>query len=314
MEFLVFLFVLAIGWLELNNRKVSKSKAEVKDIYKQAFNKDLNIDKLTKFDAIAVFIAVESELIDGFINDNYKSLSRDFSLGCSTDQYGITDFSKWNKTVDKIVCNIIVDKLLVITSQLSAIKFASNSDCEYMEYTHSQLLMGTKESLSDLRKSFNDSFAIEHKYRVSIAEIDSPSLQGQLCDIDDISDGIEYEHAISSLINNSELGWSSVVSQASGDQGLDVLAEHDSGLSVAIQTKCYSTPVGNKAVQEVLGAVAFYDTDRAMVVTNASFTKSAANLAQRSDVLLSHHNDLLSILDDLAVGETDSSERFSASY
>ena len=50
----------------------------------------------------------------------------------------------------------------------------------------------------------------------------------------------------------------------------------------------YITPEmsGIAAVQEVVGSIAYYKADRAMVVTNSNFTKSARDLAKRNEVEL----------------------------
>ena len=44
--------------------------------------------------------------------------------------------------------------------------------------------------------------------------------------------------------------------------------------------------MGIAAVQEAVGSIAYYDADRAMVVTNSGFTQSARNLARQNDVEL----------------------------
>jgi len=102
-------------------------------------------------------------------------------------------------------------------------------------------------------------------------------------------DGIEYEHFCASLLRDS--GWDAVVSQASNDQGADIIAERD-GVKVAIQCKKYSSPVGNKAVQEVSAGKLHYGTDHAVVVTNNTFTSSAKQLSNSARVYLLHHNEL----------------------
>ncbi len=106
---------------------------------------------------------------------------------------------------------------------------------------------------------------------------------------DDGMDGIEYEHFCASLLR--DLGWDASVSQASGDQGIDIKATKN-GIIVAIQCKKYSSPVGNKAVQEVLAGMHFAGADFAAVVTNASFTRSAKQLAAATDAILIHHEQL----------------------
>lgn len=105
-------------------------------------------------------------------------------------------------------------------------------------------------------------------------------------------DGIEYEHFCASLLR--EEGWQASVSQASNDQGVDIIAERD-GIEIVIQCKKYSTPVGNKAIQEVSAGRFHYGAQYAAVVTNSSFTKSAKQLANSVDVLLLHHSDLKNI-------------------
>ncbi|MBB3048961.1 restriction endonuclease Mrr [Litorivivens lipolytica] len=105
-------------------------------------------------------------------------------------------------------------------------------------------------------------------------------------------DGIEYEHFCASLLQAS--GWDARVSQASGDQGIDIEARKE-GVSVVIQCKKYSSPVGNKAVQEALSGKQFAGADYAVVVTNASFTPSAKKLAAASGAILLHHEQLVEL-------------------
>jgi restriction endonuclease Mrr len=72
---------------------------------------------------------------------------------------------------------------------------------------------------------------------------------------------------------------------ATGDQGADLLLEFK-GRQIVLQAKRYSGAVGNKAVQETASAVAYYGAHEGWVVTNARFTKSARQLAQRTRVRL----------------------------
>jgi restriction system protein len=81
------------------------------------------------------------------------------------------------------------------------------------------------------------------------------------------------------------------VTQASGDQGVDVVANL-AGLKVVLQCKKYSQPVGNAAVQEVIAGKAFEQAHAAAVVTNATFTPSAKQLATTTGVHLLHYSEL----------------------
>ena len=53
-----------------------------------------------------------------------------------------------------------------------------------------------------------------------------------------------------------------------------------------IDIQIHIHPVGNKAVQEAYAGANFYDCDKAVVMTNITFTKSATQLAQKLDVEL----------------------------
>lgn len=76
-----------------------------------------------------------------------------------------------------------------------------------------------------------------------------------------------------------------IVTRGSGDQGVDVVA-YKGYQKFAFQCKLQSTPVNNKAVQEVYAGAPHYECNRAIVVTNNTFTKSAKELAQSNKVTL----------------------------
>lgn len=96
-------------------------------------------------------------------------------------------------------------------------------------------------------------------------------------------DGIDFEHWCAQKIEDQ--GWTVVVSKASGDQGVDAIASRDS-VSVVIQCKRYSTPIGNKAVQEAYTGARHYSADSAVVIGTGGFTKAAQELARSTDVIL----------------------------
>ncbi|KAF0166729.1 MAG: hypothetical protein FD157_677 [Rhodocyclaceae bacterium] len=102
-------------------------------------------------------------------------------------------------------------------------------------------------------------------------------------------DPIEFEHHCASILEKA--GWRVSTTKASGDQGADIIAKK-SGLTVVVQCKQYSQPVGNAAVQEAYAAKAHYRADKAAVVTNSTYTKSAIELAESTGVLLLHQDEL----------------------
>lgn len=102
-------------------------------------------------------------------------------------------------------------------------------------------------------------------------------------DIDDM-EGHEFEYFCAELLRNR--GFLEVeVTKGSGDYGIDILAEKD-GVTYAIQCKCYSDPVGIKAVQEAYAGRDFYDRMVGAVLSNQYFTTPAVETAKKLKILL----------------------------
>jgi restriction system protein len=108
--------------------------------------------------------------------------------------------------------------------------------------------------------------------------------------ISSVSTGIEYELYCAEALRRA--GWDARLTTVTGDQGTDIIAERD-GKRVVVQCKFYSTPVGNKAVQEAAAARLHERADQAIVVSNAAYTKAARQLAGTTGVILLHHDDLV---------------------
>lgn len=99
----------------------------------------------------------------------------------------------------------------------------------------------------------------------------------------DLMSGEQFEHFVTYLFNN--LGYTATNTKLSGDQGIDVLAKKGK-ITVAIQAKCYSKPVGNHAIMEAVAGAKYYNADKIMVVTNSTFTRNARELAESNNVIL----------------------------
>ena len=99
-------------------------------------------------------------------------------------------------------------------------------------------------------------------------------------------DGNSFQSFLANVLGTN--GYTDVyVTGKSGDQGGDIVASIGDQKFV-IQVKRYSIDrqVTNKAVQEVMGAIAFYNCDKGIVATNSYFTSSAKELAKINDVML----------------------------
>lgn len=99
----------------------------------------------------------------------------------------------------------------------------------------------------------------------------------------------EFEHYCAAVLR--EMKWKARVTQVSGDQGVDIVADKR-GTRIVIQCKKYSKPVGNRAVQEIVAAIAHEGAQRGVVVTTTDYTPAAEKLAASNQVLLLHHSDL----------------------
>jgi hypothetical protein len=95
--------------------------------------------------------------------------------------------------------------------------------------------------------------------------------------------GVDFETAVGGVL--LENGWHVTATATTGDQGADIIASKGER-RVIIQAKRYSGTVGNKAVQEVVRAIAFYGGTEGCVVTNSTFTPSARALAQKNNIRL----------------------------
>lgn len=108
----------------------------------------------------------------------------------------------------------------------------------------------------------------------------------------EIANGNDYEAYCAEGLKVT--GWNVINKGGSGDQGVDLIAERN-GYRVAIQCKFYSSPVGNAAVQEVIAGKTFESATHAAVVSNATFTTAARQLASSAGVLLLHHEQLIDL-------------------
>ena len=110
----------------------------------------------------------------------------------------------------------------------------------------------------------------------------------------DNMEGHAFEHFCADLLKKN--GFSSVtVTPGSGDHGIDILAEKDD-ITYAIQCKCYSSNIGNSAVQQAHTGKSLYKRDVAVVITNRYFTNQATEEAHHLGVKLWDRNKLKELI------------------
>lgn len=99
----------------------------------------------------------------------------------------------------------------------------------------------------------------------------------------DVMSGVEFEEFLAAYFTS--LGYEVESTPASNDYGADLLCR-GRGELIAVQAKRYSGTVGVKAVQELLGGLAYYQADRGLVISNAYFSRQAWQLAESGPVEL----------------------------
>ena len=104
----------------------------------------------------------------------------------------------------------------------------------------------------------------------------------RLSDIDTLN-GTDFEHYIAQLL--VRLGCENVLLTEKYDYGVDIVAEKD-GIRWGIQVKRHSGLVKAAAVRQVVTGLRLYNCDRAMVITNSTFSNVAQRLAAGNDCVL----------------------------
>lgn len=116
------------------------------------------------------------------------------------------------------------------------------------------------------------------------------------CGIDEIDrfSGETFERYLRIIFQSK--GYLVKMTKKSHDYGADLIISKN-GEKIVVQAKRYRNKVGIKAIQEAVASVKFYSCNRAMVVTNSYYTKSAFELARANQVELWNRKRLIEELD-----------------
>ena len=102
-------------------------------------------------------------------------------------------------------------------------------------------------------------------------------------------DGLEFESWVAKSLDT--MGWETINTKGSGDQGVDVIASKG-GIKAGIQCKRYKNNVPISAIQQSYSAKSHFNLTHAIVVATSGYTKSAKEVAETNGVLLLNHYDL----------------------
>jgi restriction system protein len=229
--------------------------------------------------------------------DNFGVLLLLFALFC----FGMawSGFYR-NNQAEKAARQFILEKAPVFARRRAQLLYVDPYDIEQAaKWENEKKYIISKVIPEHLSKAGHSQGAIERVTRGSghnpiLAAIEEAARAAKTKDvfanISSVSTGIEYEVYCAEALRRA--GWDARLTTVTGDQGTDIIAERD-GKRVVVQCKFYSTPVGNKAVQEAAAARLHERADQAIVVSNAAYTKAARQLAGTTGVILLHHDDLV---------------------
>ena len=99
----------------------------------------------------------------------------------------------------------------------------------------------------------------------------------------DSMDGLEFERYLADLLRKR--GYTNIQLTEKYDLGVDIIAKKD-GVTWGIQAKRYNSPVKAEAVRQAYTALARYKCDRAMVITNSTYSNPARMLAKDNQIPL----------------------------
>lgn len=213
----------------------------------------------------------------------------------------VKSIDSYNDSVDE---ESIMPYIVVVISELfEMLKFENTRDII------SELLLNCKRAgiviigFSKFNKKniqlmmLEDLFDVHNGYSNNYLDSDNKSESKEIDEVDNDMDGFDFEKYTGKLLKAN--GFNKVeVTQCSSDFGVDVIAYKDD-IKYAIQCKKYSSPVGIKAVQEVIGSKAMNDCHVAVVLTNNTFTKSAKELAEKNNVLLWGRDKLVELIENM---------------
>lgn len=235
---------------------------------------------------IVFFIFCIVSIIISDIQGNNASSNRNNKENNPNTKYMTSE--EWENEIKKIEKDI--------SSIRKDISFA-NDELDNLQNYHVNVTIKNKNSNSYnfSKRSDLEKFARECNEYLRKQDI-KESEKNYKIDFDNM-EGHDFEYFCAELLKKN--GFSNVeVTQGSGDQGIDILAVKD-GIKYGIQCKCYSSDIGNKAVQEAFSGKSFYNCHVGVVLTNRFFTSSAKELAEKNGILLWDRNMLSEFIENI---------------
>ena len=245
----------------------------------------------------------------GFINDelnysiaitiitnkiNNKSFSKKDETILDINDNKINDFETYDFEIKKWI-NVVADKYRSFDIDIYIVFKTINS----IELANFDLLFKSLSMVNEYSKMYY--FKVEHnnkatdreRYLSGDFEKEKKELSGKYS-LNNITTGTQFELYLVNLFN--DLGYKVRHNGKSGDQGCDLILKKEDYI-YAVQAKYYTGKLSNTPVQEIAGALKYYNANYGVVITNSSFTPGAEELAKANNVILIDGKDLKKLTD-----------------
>lgn len=245
----------------------------------------------------------------GFINDelnysiaitiivnkiNNKSFSKKDETVLDINDNKINDFDTYDLEMKKWI-NVVADKYRNLDIDVYIVSKAINS----IELANFDLLFKALSMVSEYSSMYyfkvqhNNKAADRERYLNGDFEKEKKELIGKYS-LNNITTGTQFELYLVNLFK--DLGYKAKHNGKSGDQGADLILKKGDYV-YAVQAKYYTGKLSNTPVQEIAGALKFYNANQGVVVTNSEFTPGAEELAKANNVILIDGKDLKKLAD-----------------
>ena len=195
----------------------------------------------------------------------------------------INDISEINKYLEKWILSVAYTYRNLEIEKLTVIKIYKEINKD-----NTNLLLYSLGEVKRLSKLYYDS--VDHnekksdKDRYLKGDFNKEKKEfSEMNNLNSISSGTEFELYLVKIFK--ELGYKVKHCGKTGDQGADLIVEIDK-YKYAVQAKFYTGNLGNTPIQEISGALKYYEANQGVVITNSKFTKRAVELAKVNNVIL----------------------------
>lgn len=247
------------------------------EFYKETFQEIYSLEDLTSLINIVNHININGTNDMNFIKELNSIIDEDLEelinegISYDTILYLIKKFMDLN----------IVDNLEIGTLYLELIDELKENLNDKQIFS---LLSNSRQVLDDSKKYEDKKRLLEEKNRYLNGDFSKENIViSEQLKLSLVSSGQEFEIYLKELFEKQ--GYYVELTKTTGDQGADLIITKND-VKIVVQAKFYSNPVGNKAVQEIVAAIAFYGANQGMVITNNYYTNSAKELAEANNIIL----------------------------